>query len=159
MWVFSFEAFLLLLLFGWGESWLLLSTVGLVYYFCSCGAAQGPENPDRECVLWGAGLAHRAWPCAPSKPCSTSEQWERAVWNQVKKLLWQIQLTRYLKALPPLFFFTAWESWAAHNFIAFYFFFVWKPDYDFGLAFQSRLWIFSEFHTLAFQCFLCIILS
>lgn len=89
MWVFPFEAFVLLLLFGWGESWLLLSTVGLVFSSCSCGAAQGPKNPDRECVLWGAGcapagLAHTHCPCAPSTPCSTSEHWERAGWNQVK---------------------------------------------------------------------------
>lgn len=72
------------------RSWLLLSTVGLVYSFCSCGAAQGPQNPDRECVLWGAGcawagLAHGACPCAASKPCRPGSIWIlRAVWNQVK---------------------------------------------------------------------------
>lgn len=79
---FSFEAFvlLLLLLFRWGESWLLLSRVGLVYSSCSCGAAQGPKNPDRECVLWGAGcawagLAQGACPCAPPEPCRPGSIW------------------------------------------------------------------------------------
>lgn len=93
MWVFSFEAFVvvLLLLFRWGESWLLLSTVGLVYSSCSCGAAQGPQNPDRECVLWGAGCAWAGLntelvPVLQPNPAgqAASEHGERAVWNQEK---------------------------------------------------------------------------
>lgn len=91
MWVFSFEAFVVVL-FRWGESWLLLSTVGLVYSSCSCGAAQGPPNPDRECVLWEVqAVPEQGWhtelvPVLQPNPAgqAASEHGERAVWNQVK---------------------------------------------------------------------------
>lgn len=67
----------------------------------------GPQNPRER--MWGAGcgragLAHRACPYAPIPAgsqhlCTLREQFEIR-----SKLLWQIQLTRYLKAPHPLFF-------------------------------------------------------